>query len=123
MCLEMRLIRSGFNPFWLAKNRLDNQLLNVTVYHGLLLITGCERIVIEIDNGASEEVKIVLNFGYYRNSDNWRSRLLMGRCLEISPDWRQALQLKKTIEDRLAKDRMIGIGIIATGVEVISWWH
>ena len=43
----------------------------------------------------------------------------MGQCLEIAPDWRQALSLKKVVEDRIAKDGVIGIGITATAVGLI----
>ncbi|GMN60942.1 hypothetical protein TIFTF001_030039 [Ficus carica] len=38
----------------------------------------------------------------------------------IAPDWRQALSLKKTVEDRIAKDGVIGIGITATAVGLIA---
>ncbi|KAL0459138.1 UNVERIFIED_CONTAM: Mitochondrial fission 1 protein A [Sesamum latifolium] len=37
--------------------------------------------------------------GYYS-----KSRQLVERCLEIAPDWRQALTLKKALEDKITKD-------------------
>ncbi|KAJ4980087.1 hypothetical protein NE237_010867 [Protea cynaroides] len=62
----------------------------------------------------------LLAVGYYRSGDYSRSRQLVERCLEIAPDWRQALALKKTIEDHIAKDGVIGIGIAATAVGLIA---
>ncbi|KAJ8760117.1 hypothetical protein K2173_010973 [Erythroxylum novogranatense] len=62
----------------------------------------------------------LLAVGYYRSGDYARSRQLVERCLEIAADWRQALVLKKTIEDRIAKDGVIGIGITATAVGLIA---
>ncbi|KAL6530529.1 hypothetical protein OROMI_028418 [Orobanche minor] len=38
----------------------------------------------------------------------------------IAPDMRQALSLKKTVEDRITKDGVIGIGITATAVGLIA---
>ncbi|KAG2308336.1 hypothetical protein Bca4012_082609 [Brassica carinata] len=62
----------------------------------------------------------LLAVGYYRTGDYSRSRQLVERCLEVQPDWRQALALKKTIEDKIAKDGVIGIGITATAVGLIA---
>lgn len=61
----------------------------------------------------------LLAVGYYRSGDYGRSRQLVEKCLEIAPDWRQALTLKKTIEDKIAKDGVIGIGLTATAVGVV----
>lgn len=61
----------------------------------------------------------LLAVGYYRSGDFPRSRQLVDRCLEIAPDWRQALTLKKTIEEKITKDGVIGIGIAATAVGVV----
>ncbi|KAK9154699.1 hypothetical protein Sjap_002179 [Stephania japonica] len=62
----------------------------------------------------------LLAVGFYRSGDYSRSRQLLERCLEIAPDWRQALTLKKTVEDRIAKDGVIGIGIAATAVGLVA---
>ncbi|OVA13741.1 Mitochondria fission 1 protein [Macleaya cordata] len=62
----------------------------------------------------------LLAVGYYRSGDYSRSRQLLDLCLEIAPDWRQALTLKKTVEDRIAKDGVIGIGIAATAVGLLA---
>ncbi|XP_042490964.1 mitochondrial fission 1 protein A-like [Macadamia integrifolia] len=62
----------------------------------------------------------LLAVGYYRSGDYSRSRQLVERCLEIAPDWRQALTLKKAIEDRISKDGVIGIGIAATAVGAVG---
>ncbi|KAJ8539819.1 hypothetical protein K7X08_014071 [Anisodus acutangulus] len=61
----------------------------------------------------------LLAVGYYRSGDFPRSRQLVDHCLEIAPDWRQALTLKKTIEEKITKDGVIGIGIAATAVGVL----
>ncbi|PKA52439.1 hypothetical protein AXF42_Ash020400 [Apostasia shenzhenica] len=85
----------------------------------------------------------LLAVGHYRNGDYARSRQLLGQCLEllsalilqsvlrkaaltrvwlgleISPDWRQALNLKKVVEDRIARDGVIGIGIAATALGLV----
>ncbi|GAB2287071.1 Mitochondrial fission 1 protein A [Dionaea muscipula] len=45
----------------------------------------------------------LLAVGYYRSGDYTKSRQLVERCLQIVPDWRQALTLKKAIEDRITK--------------------
>ncbi|XP_030520913.1 mitochondrial fission 1 protein A [Rhodamnia argentea] len=62
----------------------------------------------------------LLAVGYYRSGDYTKSRDLVERCLRIAPDWRQALTLKKTIEDRITKDGIIGIGIAATALGLLA---
>ncbi|PON75787.1 Mitochondria fission 1 protein [Parasponia andersonii] len=62
----------------------------------------------------------LLAVGYYRSGDYSRSRELVEQCLMIAPDWRQALTLKKAIEDRITRDGVIGIGIAATAVGLIA---
>ncbi|PHT68478.1 hypothetical protein T459_27965 [Capsicum annuum] len=39
--------------------------------------------------------------------------------LQITPDWRQALTLKKTIEEKITKDEVIGIDIATATVGVL----
>ncbi|XP_054802379.1 mitochondrial fission 1 protein A-like [Prosopis cineraria] len=62
----------------------------------------------------------LLAVGYYRSSEFSKCRMLLDQCLEIAPDWRQALSLKKTVEDRIAKDGIIGIGITTAAVGLIA---
>ncbi|KAJ8534219.1 hypothetical protein K7X08_007543 [Anisodus acutangulus] len=62
----------------------------------------------------------LLAVGYYRSGEYSKSRELTGQCLEIAPDWRQALSLKKAIEDRITKDGVIGIGITVTTIGLIA---
>lgn len=62
----------------------------------------------------------LLAVGYYRSGDYARSRQLVERCLEIEPEWRQALTLRKTIEEKITKDGVIGIGIAATAVTAVG---
>ncbi|KAK6936950.1 Fis1, N-terminal tetratricopeptide repeat, partial [Dillenia turbinata] len=66
------------------------------------------------------EKMYLLAVGYYRSGDYTRSRQLVEKCLEIAPDWRQAQTLKKTIEDHITKDGVIGIGIAATAVGLLA---
>lgn len=61
----------------------------------------------------------LLAVGYYRSGDYGKSRQLVEQCLEIAPDWRQALTLKKNLEERIARDGVIGIGIAATAVGLV----
>ncbi|WOK93551.1 mitochondrial fission 1 protein A [Canna indica] len=67
----------------------------------------------------TREKLYLLAVGFYRNGDYSRSRQLVEQCLEIAPDWRQAQTLKKVVEDRIAKDGAIGIGIAATAVGLL----
>ncbi|KAL3850163.1 hypothetical protein ACJIZ3_012045 [Penstemon smallii] len=62
----------------------------------------------------------LLAIGYFRTGDYSRSRQLVERCLEILPEWRQALTLKKAIEDKIKKDGVVGIGITATAVGLLA---
>ncbi|KAI9120399.1 hypothetical protein K1719_007432 [Acacia pycnantha] len=62
----------------------------------------------------------LLAVGYYRSSDYSKCRMLLDQCLEIAPDWRQALSLKKFVEDRIAKDGIIGIGITTAAVGLLA---
>uniref|UniRef100_J3L7W4 Mitochondrial fission 1 protein n=1 Tax=Oryza brachyantha TaxID=4533 RepID=J3L7W4_ORYBR len=67
----------------------------------------------------SKEKLYLLAVGHYRNSDYPRSRQLLKHCLEIQPGWGQALSLKKIVEDKIAKDGVIGIGIATTAVGLL----
>uniref|UniRef100_A0A0D3EYR0 Mitochondrial fission 1 protein n=1 Tax=Oryza barthii TaxID=65489 RepID=A0A0D3EYR0_9ORYZ len=51
----------------------------------------------------AREKLYLLAVGHYRNGDYPRSRQLLEHCLEIQPGWGQALSLKKTVEDKIAK--------------------
>ncbi|XP_068660369.1 mitochondrial fission 1 protein A-like isoform X2 [Aristolochia californica] len=66
------------------------------------------------------EALYLLAVGHYRSGDYSRGRQLAEKCLEIAPDWRQAVTLKKTIEDKIAKDGVIGIGIAVTAVGLVA---
>ncbi|PRQ49719.1 putative mitochondria fission 1 protein [Rosa chinensis] len=62
----------------------------------------------------------LLALGCYRTDDYSKSRNLLDQCLEIAPDWRQALSLKKIVEDQIAKDGFIGIGLTASAIGLIA---
>ncbi|KAJ4969963.1 hypothetical protein NE237_003062 [Protea cynaroides] len=68
----------------------------------------------------NREKLYLLAVGYYRSGDYSRSRQLVERSLEVAPDWRQGLRLKKVVEDRIARDGVIGIGIAATAVLILG---
>ncbi|KAL7113509.1 hypothetical protein ACP275_04G065500 [Erythranthe tilingii] len=68
----------------------------------------------------AREKLYLLGIGYYRNGDYSKSRNLANRCLEIAPNWGQALTLKKAIEDKITKEGVIGIGIAATAVGLLA---
>ncbi|CBI30091.3 unnamed protein product, partial [Vitis vinifera] len=57
----------------------------------------------------------LLAVGYYRSGEYGKSRQLVVSPL-IAPDFRQVLTLKKTVEDRIAKDGVTGKGITASAV-------
>jgi fission 1 protein len=84
---------------------------------------GISMIEASLDNSSSplqtREKLYLLAVGKYRSGDYSRSRQLVERCLEVQPDWRQALSLKKAIEDKIAKDGVIGIGIATTAVGLL----
>ncbi|XP_034693146.1 mitochondrial fission 1 protein A-like isoform X1 [Vitis riparia] len=68
----------------------------------------------------------LLAVGYYRSGEYGKSRQLVLKLvvkaskirlsLVIVPDFRQVLTLKKTVEDRIAKDGVTGKGITASAV-------
>lgn len=39
-------------------------------------------------------------------------------CSQVSPNHRQAVNLKEAVDDRLVKDGLIGVGIVGTGVMI-----
>jgi len=67
-----------------------------------------------VDPLQQRENLYLLAVGYYRSGDYSKSRDLVQKCLEIAPDWRQALTLEAAIEERITKDGVIGLGIAAT---------
>ncbi|KAL5565866.1 hypothetical protein UlMin_029030 [Ulmus minor] len=86
---------------------------------------GIAMLEASVGSGDDDEVQLreklyLLAVGYYRSGDFARSRERVEQCLVIAPDWRQALTLKKAIEDRVTRDGVIGIGIAATAVGLIA---
>ncbi|KAJ8570414.1 hypothetical protein K7X08_037386 [Anisodus acutangulus] len=69
---------------------------------------------------SNEKSFYLLAVGYYRSGEYSKSRELTGQCFEIAPDWRQALSLKKAIDDRITKDGVIGIGVTVTTIGLIA---
>ncbi|XP_074591828.1 mitochondrial fission 1 protein A-like [Curcuma longa] len=84
---------------------------------------GIAMLEASLDSSASplqtREKLYLLAVGFYRNGDYSRSRQILEQCLQIAPDWGQAQTLKKVVEDRIAKDGVIGIGIAATAVGLL----
>ncbi|KAF3454297.1 hypothetical protein FNV43_RR04744 [Rhamnella rubrinervis] len=86
---------------------------------------GIAMLEVSVANNNSKPLQLrenlyLLAVGYYRSADYTRSREVVEQCLTIAPDWRQAQTLKKTIEDRITRDGVIGIGIAATAVGLIA---
>ncbi|CAO2195897.1 unnamed protein product [Urochloa humidicola] len=67
----------------------------------------------------AREKLYLLAVGHYRSGDYPKSRQFLDHCLEIQPDWGQALALKKVVEDKIAKDGVIGIGIATTALGLL----
>ncbi|KAL9995065.1 putative mitochondria fission 1 protein [Helianthus debilis subsp. tardiflorus] len=63
------------------------------------------------------EKMYLIAVGYYRSGDYSRSRQLIDRCLEIVPDWRQAITLMKSIEDHIKKV----VYVMYVGIARNSW--
>lgn len=65
------------------------------------------------------EVLYMLAVGHYRSSDLRQASDYCDRALKTSPDFRQASNLKRLIEDRIRQDGAIGIGIAATATALV----
>lgn len=66
------------------------------------------------------EILYLLAVGHYRAEDYPRSRQFIDQALQISPDFRQALTLRKVVEEKITKDGVIGIGIAVTAVGLVA---
>ncbi|KAM7270062.1 hypothetical protein ACFE04_029276 [Oxalis oulophora] len=90
------------------------------VQRGIAMLEASLDNVNSTSTSPKREKVYLLAVGYYRSGEYARSRQLLDQCLEMQPDWRQALVLKKTVEDKIAKDGVIGIGITVTAVGLIA---
>uniref|UniRef100_A0A0V0HJ19 Putative ovule protein n=1 Tax=Solanum chacoense TaxID=4108 RepID=A0A0V0HJ19_SOLCH len=103
---------------------LMNNVLEDSIYRNHHLFASPFSSPASLANASSplqqREKLYLLAVGYYRSGEYSRSRELTVQCLEIAPDWRQALSLKKAIEDRITKDGVIGIGITVTTIGLIA---
>jgi fission 1 protein len=72
--------------------------------------------------GVSEkrEILYLLAVGQFRAAEYSRSRQLVDQALQLSPDFRQASALKQMIEDKIAKDGIIGVGLAAGVVALVA---
>jgi fission 1 protein len=66
------------------------------------------------------EILYLLAVGQFRAAEYSRSRRLVDQALQISPDFRQASALKQMIEDKIAKDGIIGVGLAAGVVALVA---
>ncbi|GAQ92054.1 hypothetical protein KFL_009130010 [Klebsormidium nitens] len=66
------------------------------------------------------EVLYLLAVGHFRLGDYLQSKTLVEHALEMAPDFRQATTLRKIVEDRIAADGLIGIGLAAAAVGVVG---
>nr|KAJ0225437.1 hypothetical protein LSAT_V11C100036550 [Lactuca sativa] len=90
--------------------KLSRFKLNVLIRE--ILEVQCTSLVDTNNPLQTREKMYVLAVGYYRSGDYSKSRQLVDRCLE-------ALNLKRTIEDHIRKDGVIGIRIAATTIGVV----
>ncbi|XP_057826560.1 mitochondrial fission 1 protein A [Cryptomeria japonica] len=85
---------------------------------------GIAMLEVALNNGGGplqrKEILYLLAVGHFRAGDYTRSRRYIEQALQIAPDFRQALTLKKSIEDKITKDGVIGIGIAATAVGLVA---
>ncbi|KAH9299600.1 hypothetical protein KI387_031282, partial [Taxus chinensis] len=85
---------------------------------------GIAMLEVALDNGGGplqrREILYLLAVGHFRAGDYSRSRRYIDQALQIAPDFRQALTLKKLIEDKITKDGVIGIGLAATAVGIVA---
>ncbi|KAL3697937.1 hypothetical protein R1sor_012013 [Riccia sorocarpa] len=66
------------------------------------------------------EILYLLAVGQYRAGDLPRCRRLVDQALEIAPDFRQAVALRKMVEDKIAQEGAIGVGIAAAAVGIVA---
>lgn len=70
--------------------------------------------------GEEREILYLLAVGHYRAGDITRARRFIDEAMEMAPDFRQGATLRKMIEDKIAKDGAIGIGIAAAAVGIVA---
>lgn len=84
----------------------------------------CWYLAASLDRSSSSlqtrEKLYLLAVGHYRSGDYTRSRQLLERCLEIQPDWRQALTLQRLLEEKTKRDGMIGMAIVTGAFGVVG---
>lgn len=61
------------------------------------------------------ENRYLLALGHYRTGSYSDSRQYLEECLEIEPDWEQAIILQKLLTQRTKKDGTLGL-VLATGI-------
>ncbi|CAK9880899.1 unnamed protein product [Sphagnum jensenii] len=66
------------------------------------------------------EVLYMLAVGQYRTGEYVRSRQLLDQALQIAPNFRQAATLKSLVEDKIAKDGLVGVGLAAAAAGVVA---
>uniref|UniRef100_A0A0C9QST1 Mitochondrial fission 1 protein n=1 Tax=Wollemia nobilis TaxID=56998 RepID=A0A0C9QST1_9CONI len=85
---------------------------------------GIAMLEVALHNGGSplqrKEILYLLAVGHFRAGDYSRSRRYIEQALQIAPDFRQALTLKKLVEDKITKDGVLGIGLAAAAVGVVA---
>lgn len=58
--------------------------------------------------------------GHYRLDDVVEARRCLDRLLKISPNCRQAISLRDVVDDKIAKDGLIGVGLVGAAGVVLS---
>ncbi|KAK3002263.1 hypothetical protein RJ639_020394 [Escallonia herrerae] len=122
-CIENMQVEVGYVKSVDQLADIFTKPLKDDIFQKMRMMIGVGKMSTSLANTNSplqrREKLYLLAVGYYRSGDFSRSRQLLQECLEIAPDWRQALSLQKTVEDRITKDGVIGIGITATAVGLI----
>ncbi|CAM6089135.1 unnamed protein product [Calypogeia fissa] len=85
---------------------------SVDVQRGIAMLSS--MVGDNVDALQKREILYLLAVGYFRAGDYTRSRRLVDDALQTAPDFRQAASLKKMIEDKIAQDGALGVGIAAT---------
>eukprot|EP00897_Mesotaenium_endlicherianum_P007385 jgi/Mesen1/6675/ME000343S05845 len=84
---------------------------------------GIAMLEAQLSNKASpdqqREVLYLLGVGHYRAGEYIRSKRLVDQALQVAPDFRQALTLKRMVDERISADGMIGMGIAAGAVALL----
>ncbi|ORX89529.1 mitochondria fission 1 protein [Basidiobolus meristosporus CBS 931.73] len=103
-------VQKKFNFAWgLIKSRKHGQQLEGTHLLGEIYNTEPSRRI---------ECLYYLSIGYYKQGNYTEARRFVRTLLDSQPGNRQAQELSETIDSQIAKEGIIGIGIVGTAIAV-----